>query len=203
MASQSSIHFLLNWTKERIDEMDATLASLESKVAEMRSESRGKADQVVADLRKKRDEFESTVKKQAEAGEAAWDATMKRLETQWKGFETEVNNYLEGLGKDVKQQQAVFQSQFTAQMNSWRETADKPHAAAAELAAERRKDLDAAVSRMKADAAAAQEKLQKLAGAGNESWSALNAALAASRAAFDRANQTAREAFERATRSAQ
>jgi hypothetical protein len=201
MASQSSIHFLLNWTKERIDEMDATLASLESKVAEMRSESRGKADQVVADLRKKRDEFESTVKKQAEAGEAAWDATMKRLETQWKGFETEVNNYLEGLGKDVKQQQAVFQSQFTAQMNSWRETADKTHAAAAELAAERRKDLDAAVSRMKADAAAAQEKLQKLAGAGNESWSALNAALAASRAAFDRANQTAREAFERAASS--
>jgi hypothetical protein len=89
MASQSSIHFFFNWTKERIDEMDATLASLESRVAEMRSESRAKADQVVADLRKKRDEFESTVKKQAEAGEATWDATMKRLETQWKGFETE------------------------------------------------------------------------------------------------------------------
>ena len=179
MASQSSIHFFLNWTKERIDEMDATLASLESKTAELRSESRAKADQVIADLRKKRDEFESTVKKQAEAGEAAWDATMKRLEAQWKGFETEINAYLEGLGKDIKQQQAVFQSQFAAQMKAWRETADKTHAAAAEFAAERRKDLDAAVSRMKADAAAAQEKLQKLAGAGNESWSALNAALAA------------------------
>jgi hypothetical protein len=201
MASQSSIHFFLNWTKERIDEMDATLAAIESKAAELRSESRSKADQVIADLRKKRDEFESTVKKQAEAGEAAWDATMKRLDAQWKGFETEVNNYLEGLGKDIKQQQAVFQSQFSAQMNAWRETADKTHAAAAEFAAERRKDLDAAVSRMKADAAAAQEKLQKLAGAGNESWSALNAALAASRTAFDRANQTARDAFERAASS--
>ena len=203
MASQSSIHFFLNWTKERIDEMDATVASLESKAAELRSESRSKADQVIADLRKKRDEFESTVKKQAEAGEAARDATMKRLEVQWKGFETEVNSYLEGLGKDIKQQQAVFQSQFTAQMNAWHETADKTHAAAAEFAAERRKDLDAAVTRMKADAAVAQERLQKLAGAGTESWSALNAALAASRAAFDRANQTARDAFERATKSAQ
>ena len=169
MASQSSIHFFLNWTKERIDEMDATLASLESKTAELRSESRAKADQVIADLRKKRDEFENTAKKQAEAGEAAWDATMKRLEAQWKGFETEINAYLEGLGKDIKQQQAVFQSQFAAQMKAWRETADKTHAAAAEFAAERRKDLDAAVSRMKADAATAQEKLQKLTGAGDKS----------------------------------
>ena len=201
MASQSSIHFVLNWTKERIDEMDATLASLESKTAELRSESRTKADQVIADLRKKRDQFESAVKKQAEAGEAAADATMKRLEAQWKGFETEINAYVEGLGKDIKQQQAVFQSQFAAQMKAWREAADKTHAAAAEFAADRRKDLDVAVSRMKADAAAAQEKLQKLAGAGNESWSALSSALASSRAAFDRANQTAREAFERAASS--
>jgi hypothetical protein len=107
MASQSSIHFFFNWTKERIDEMDATVASLESKAGELRSESRSKADQVIADLRKKRDEFESTIKKQAEAGEAARDATMKRLEAEWRGFETEVNNYLQGLGKDIKQEQAV------------------------------------------------------------------------------------------------
>jgi hypothetical protein len=202
MPAQSSLHFLLNWTKERIDEMDATLASLESKAAEMRTESRAKADQVIADLRKKRDEFEATVKKQAEAGEVAREAAMKRLESQWKGFEAEVTKYLEGVGKDIKQQQAVFQSQFTAQMTAWRETADKTHAAAAQFAAERRKDIDAAVSRMRADAAAAQEKLQKLAGARTESWSALNGALAATRAAFDRANQSAREAFERATKSA-
>jgi hypothetical protein len=203
MPSQSSIHFLLNWTKERIDEMDATLASLESKAAEIGSESRVKADQVIADLRKKRNEFESTVKKQAEAGEAALDATMTKLEAQWNGFESEMNNHLEGLGKDIEQQRAIFKSQFTAQMNAWREAADKTHAAAAEFAAERRKDIDAAVSRMRADAAVAEEKLQKLARAGTESWSALNAALAATRAAFDRANQTAREAFERATKSAQ
>jgi hypothetical protein len=202
MPEHSSMHVYLNWTKERIDEMDATLASLEAKAAEMRAESRAKADQVIADLRKKRDEFEGTVKKQADAGEAAREAAMKRLESQWKDFEAEVTKYLEGVGKDIKQHQAVFQSQFTAQMKSWRETADKTHAAAAQFAAERRKDVDTAVSRMRADAAAAQEKLQKLAGAGTESWSALNAALAATRAAFDRANQSAREAFERATKSA-
>ena len=33
MPTQSSAHFFLSWAKERIDEMDATLASLESKAA--------------------------------------------------------------------------------------------------------------------------------------------------------------------------
>jgi hypothetical protein len=33
MPEQSSMHIYLNWTKERIDEMDAALASLEAKAS--------------------------------------------------------------------------------------------------------------------------------------------------------------------------
>ncbi|MGC1576177.1 MAG: hypothetical protein WA813_08640, partial [Beijerinckiaceae bacterium] len=139
--------------------------------------------------------------KQAQAGEAAWEATKARLEPQWKGFEADMTKYFEGLGKDIKQQQAVFQSQVTAQMKAWRESADKVQAAAAQFAAERRKDIDAAVSRMKAEATEAEKKLQKLATAPTEPWSALNAALNETRAAFDRANQAVRDAFKRATAS--
>ena len=39
MPTQSSIHFYLNWAKERIDEMDATLASLESKASEVQADA--------------------------------------------------------------------------------------------------------------------------------------------------------------------
>jgi len=49
--------------------MDAILASLENGVAQMAADTRAKADQFIANLRKTRDRFESTVKKQAEAGE--------------------------------------------------------------------------------------------------------------------------------------
>lgn len=203
MPTQSSIDFVLNWAKERIDEMDATLASLERQAAEIRAESRVRAEQFIADLRQKRNEFQSMFEKQAEAGKGALEAIEARLETLWKGFETEINKCLETFGPDIKQQQAVFESQVTAQINAWRETADKIHTAAAEFAAERRNDIDAIVSRMKADATAAEEKLQQLARAGTESWSALNAALTETRAAFDRANQAAREAFKRASGSAQ
>lgn len=62
----------------------------------------------------------------------------------------------------------------------------------------RRSDIDAAVTRMKADASKAEENLQELKRAGTESWAALNGALVESRAAFDRANQTAWDALKRA-----
>ena len=63
MSAQSSMHFYLNWAKERIDEMDAALASLEAKASRLQADSKVKADQLIADLHKRRDEFEAAVKK--------------------------------------------------------------------------------------------------------------------------------------------
>jgi hypothetical protein len=60
MPVQSSMHFYLNWAKERIYEMDATLASLETranqvqaKAGQVQADSRVRADQLVADLKKR------------------------------------------------------------------------------------------------------------------------------------------------------
>jgi len=190
------MHFFLNWAKERIDEMDAILASLESKAGEVRADSRVKANQLIADMQKQRDAFRETVEKQAEAGEAVWERTKAQLETEWVGFGNEVTKYIESFGRQIGQQQATFQGLAAAQLKAWHEMADKVHIAAGEFAASRRGEIDASVTRMKADAAAAEEKLQKLARAGTESWSALNAALAETRAAFDRANKAVRDAFK-------
>lgn len=198
MPERSSVHFYLNWAKERIDEMDATLASLERKASRVQADLKVKANQLISDLRTQRDEFEAAVKKQAEAGEAAWERTKAQLESQWNGFEAQVKSYIDTVGKQVEQQQATFKDVAEAQLKAWREAADKFHSAATKLAAERRTDIDAAVKQMKADAAEAEVRLQKLKGAGGESWTALSAALAESRKAFDRANQTAWHALKRA-----
>ena len=40
MPEQSRMHFYLNWAKERIDEMDATLASLEANVSQVQADLR-------------------------------------------------------------------------------------------------------------------------------------------------------------------
>ena len=198
MPTHSSIHFYLNWAKERIDEMDATLASLESKIGEVQADARVKADKVLADLRQKRDDFLATVKKQAEANEAAWIKAKGQLEFEWNSFETEVRKYVDTFGKQIEQQQATFKLQSAAQLKAWREAAEKLRSAGKEFAAERQGDIDVAVKRMEADAAAAEEKLQRLNQAGTQSWSALMGALAETRAVFDRANKAAQDAFKRA-----
>jgi|SRR6266850_873581 len=198
MSAQSNIHFFANWAKERLDEMDATLTSLESKAAEVQADLRDKASKVLADLRKNRDGFRDTIKKEAESNEAAWTSVKTKLETDWSTFETEVEKYVESYGKQFELQQATFKLQAAAQLKAWRDAADKFGSAASEFAAERRAEIEANVNRMKADAVAAEQKLQKLNQAGTQSWSALMAALTETRAAFDRANQAAREALKRA-----
>lgn len=198
MSTQTSIHFYVNWAKGRLDEMDAALTSLEGRVGELQAEARDKASKVLADLRKKRDEFRDTVKEHAEANEAAWISAKTKLESEWSVFEAEVTKYVESFGRKIEQQQATFKLQAAAQLNAWREAANKLGSDAKEFATERRNEIDAAVKRMNADAAAAEEKLQKLNQAGTQSWSVLMAALTETRAVFDRANQAAREAFKRA-----
>lgn len=199
MPKESSIHYYLNWLKERVDEMDATLASLEDTIGELRADARAKAEQLRIDLQKKRDEFRDAVTKQAEASEAEWTKTKARLETEWNTFETDLQKYFESIGEQAQQRQATFKLQADAQIKAWSEAADQFSKAADQFAAGRRGDIDAAVKKMKADAATAENKLRKLNEAGNESWLILTKALAETRATFDRANQAVRDAFQRAS----
>lgn len=191
MPEHSSMHLYLNWTKERIDEMDAALASLEVKANQAKVESRMKTDDLIADLKKRRDEFQALVKTQAEAGEAAWAQGKTELDKQWIAFEAKVRAYFESAGKQIEQQQVTFKEIAAAQAKAWREASDKFHQAAGKVAAARLADLDAALKQMKADASEAEGRLQKVKQAGSESWSVLSAALAESRKAFDQANQAA------------
>jgi hypothetical protein len=198
MPTHSSTHFFLNWAKERADEMDAALASLEAKAKEVKADLRAKSDRALADLRKTRDDFKNIVQKQSDAGEAAWESAKSRLDADWVRFETEVQKYVETFGEQAAQGQAMFKLQAAAQLKAWREAADKMQAAADEFAADRRSEIDATVASMKAGAAAAEERFQKLNKAGTESWSTLVSALTETRAIFDRANQSARDAFRKA-----
>jgi hypothetical protein len=177
--------------------MDAAVTSLEGKVAEVQADVRDKAEKILAELRKQRDDFRDTMKKQPEANEAAWIQAKAKLEDDWRSFEAEVKKSVESFGKQIEHQRATFKLQADAQLKAWREGADELGSDAKKFASERRGDI-AAVERMNADAVEAEKKLEKLNQAGTQSWSALMAALTETRAVFDRANEAAREAFKRA-----
>jgi hypothetical protein len=180
--------------------MDAALASLEAKVSHVEAASKAKAEQLIADLKKRRAEFQATVKAQAQAGQATLQASKAQLESQWNGFETQVKTYFDTAGKQIEQQQATFRNLADAQVKAWRAAADKLQEEAGKIVVTKRADVDAAVKQMKADAAEAEARLQELKKGGSESWAAFNAALGESRKAFDHANQQATEALKRAAR---
>ena len=198
MVTQSNIDFFTNWAKERLGEMEATVTSLEARTAEVQSDLREAATKVMADLRKQRDDFRSNLKKQSEAGEAAWTEAKSKMEADWRVFEAAAGKYVETFAKQADQQQATFKLQADAQLKAWRDVADKLGNDAKKFAAEQQVAVDAALQRMKADAAEAEKKLESLKQAGTHSWSALMTALTETRAAFDRANEAVREAFKRA-----
>ena len=199
MPEQSSMHSYLTWAKERIDEMDAALASLEVKANQAKADSIVKGEQLIADLKKRRDEFQATLQAQAEAGEAAWARAKADLEPQWNGFEAQVKTYFDSAGKQIEQQQATFKDIAAAQAKAWREAADKFHDAASKVAVARRADMDAALKQMKSDASEAEARLEKLKQAGSSSWSVLSAALTESRKAFDESSQAAWNALRGST----
>ena len=157
MQTQSNIRFYVNWAKERLDEMEAVLTSLESRIGEVQTDARDKANKALADLRKDRDIFRDTVKKQAEANEATWMSAKAKLEPEWNAFEAEVKKYVENFSKQVEQQQATFKLQSAAQLKAWREAADKLAGDTKKFATERQAEIDTAVQRMKADATAADQ----------------------------------------------
>jgi hypothetical protein len=196
MSEQSSLHAYLTWTKQRLDEMDATLASFEAKASHVKADAKARAAQLIADLKKRRKEFGAEAKEHAEANDAALRASKAQLEKLWASFEAQVKTYLETVGKDIEQKRSTFMDIATAQAKAWGEATEKLHSAAAKLAAENRAKADTAIAQMRAEAAEAKARLEKLRHAGDESRAALSAALETSRKAFDAANQKAWDAVK-------
>jgi hypothetical protein len=198
MMSQSHLHVYLNWAKERLDEMDATLALFESKVGELKGDARAKAERALADMRAKRDAFRETIKKEGEMSEAEWTRAKTALEADWSSFEASVQQYIDAAGMQVEQQKAAFRVRADAQRKAWQEAIDKLENTTAGFAADRKAEVESAVKHMKAEAVAAEAKLDKLYRAESESWSAFKKALGETRTAFDHANQQVNDAFKRA-----
>ena len=165
---ESSAHFYFNWAKGRIDEMDAVVASLEGKAAQLAADSRVRAEKIIVDLRAKREEFLDSVKKHAGANETSWLQAKAKLENEWNGFQADTKKYVDEFAQQAKQQQSIFEEVAAAQMKAWRQAADKMLAASAELATDQKTKAEAAVQQMKAGASTAEANLQKLAKAGNE-----------------------------------
>lgn len=199
VAARSGVHVSIDWAKERLDEMDAALASVEKRLGELKSEKRAKAEHAVVEMRAQREAFKQSVEAKKQASDAEWQRTKAKLESRWAAFEAGVQKWVDANDQLIAEQNQMFVARAEVQLKAWQDMIDKLEALAKGVAADRKREIDSAVATIRADAKATKIKLDALKGSGRESWGALTKALAESRVAFDRANRTASEAFKRVT----
>jgi hypothetical protein len=195
---RNNLKLYLSWAKERIEEMDAAVASLERQAKHFHDRQEGR--RLIADLKYRRNQFKTLMNKGAKEGEAGWRRARGQLQSEWKKFEAEVNTHVKKTGRQFGFHQSVFQKLASTQAKSWRAATANLQLLTRKVVPARRTGLTVAVKQMKADAADAQARLKKLGAASATSWSAMRTALNTSRKAFDRANQQAIRAVGRAVK---
>lgn len=196
MTSQSHIHTYTEWTKTRLDEMDASVAVLEAKVAELQSDARAGADAAIADMKARRDKFSAWAQQEQDMNAQAWAVTKAEREAEWASFEKAVDAYLDAAEGQTEATEKTFEARVSAQRKAWRETAGKLKDDASTFQADRKAEVDAAVAKLEKGAITAGDQLKKLNTVGGTSWAALRTALTDSRHAFDKAFDEAQAAFK-------
>lgn len=162
MSEQSSLHAYLNWAKERIDEMDAALASFEAKAGEAKADLKPKVDQLIVDLKKRRDEFHAALKTQAEVGEAAWARVEADMEAQW-GTVSKLRSKPTSTPSASRSSSSRSRSRTSRPLKR-RLGARRPTSCTTllqKIAAGRRADVEAALKQMKSDASEADAGSRK------------------------------------------
>ena len=196
MTSQNSTQTYIDWAKERLDEIEATLAAFEAGARTLQADARSKATTAVTRVQAARDAFRKEIAEQKQATQADLALSRKKLEVQWSAFETSAQTYLEATSERLKDGQAAFLARTLAQRDAWQAAIDMLQKSAVNAVAGRRAEIETTLNDLKADAEAAKAKLDKLHKAGGVSWDAMRAALSETRTALDRAQETALQAFK-------
>ncbi len=198
MAKESGVHAYTDWAKGRLDEMDATVSSMEAHIKELQARGQANAEAALAEMKAKRDAFSAEIDKSRASGEAAWADIVSQMQANWSAFETATKNYMDSATEVAEQNRLTWQTRAEEQMKSWQASLDQLQNAAKEFSGERKVDLENAIDKMKSEGDSARARLDSLSQAGTQSWSAMMKALSESRAAFETANTAAFEAMKRA-----
>lgn len=197
MTSENDTQLFSNWAKERLAEIEATLAALQASVNSLQDEARRQAEKTIADIRAQQQAFQHTIKEQQENSQASWQNLMRGLEANWTSFEALMQTYAGAARKDAAHLQQTFAARAQAQIKAWYETLDALRGKASAFAEGSHKEAEDALHQLKSAADSAKAKLESQQKAGVESWDALKTALEESRAAFDKATRKAIDSFKK------
>ncbi len=189
MSKQSLAHQNLEWAKQKLDEIDATLASLEDSVETIKSDARKEADRAIARIQAAR----NTVKAQVDAASAEAmavkgiaDDAYVALEAQWAEVDSAFQAFLTAAAGQADIVKKALAARAEAHRRAWQTSLEGIRAVASDAIDQARGEVDAAFRRLAAETEKAQAKLGQFSTAGDESWKAIKNGLEETRSVYER-----------------
>lgn len=203
-APSGPAHQAIEWSRERLVELDAVVAELEKHVTQLKEKSRAKADAAIANLKATAEAYRTKAKEVTEKSRA-WtqaeiEAANKELNDRWNEFEAETDAYLTEIDADLKVRQAVLKQKLDAQQAAWQRSINELQSRASALASDQRAKIEARIEAIRAQADEAGKRLARLNQARRESWDAAKRGLADAQKVFSDTYQSIKKSIEDATK---
>jgi hypothetical protein len=200
MSKQSLAHEYLEWTKQKLEEIDATLSALDDLVKTLKSDARTKADAAIVQIRAARDAFKAKVdalRSDIAASKAVADDTYVSLKAEWAEVELAFQDFLAAAAGQANIVKQAVTDRAEAQRKSLHSSLQAIRATASDALDQGRIEADAAISRLAAETEKAAAKLGQVSAAGDDSWKAIKGGLEEITSAYDRTWKKISEAIAR------
>ncbi|MBR1040718.1 hypothetical protein JQ593_18105 [Bradyrhizobium viridifuturi] len=194
----------VEWSQDRLAELDAALAVLEKKTAELQGEARTRAEHALKTLRERRDAYRSQAEGAA-ANARTWTdaqvaAARKSLDDNWAAFQAAQDEYLEATKADLATRRAVLAAELEARQKAWRKSIDDLRVQASKLAADQKAAINARIESLNAQIDEVKARVERLQDASAEAWGTTKKSYADAQKLFSDTYMSIRKSIEDATK---
>jgi hypothetical protein len=190
MTQISSIHPIVLWSKNRLDEMEAALLEVEKDSSKAKEDIKAGVVATLAKAKQSLDDFkvrmQSNMQEVEKKGGAASKSAKQEMQQDWKKFEEAMNAAVARLNNG----QIEFEARAAAQLKSWQETMQRFNTAAAGIAADQKESFNAALKQMQDKAQAGKQRFAEVRQAASNSPEPYRVALKKCREAFEEAYES-------------
>ena len=190
MSEPSHAHDYVEWAKQQLAAIQATLVALEGSVGSLKDDARTQADQAIIRLRSARDDFKTRVEaartEAVAANKAVTEATLAASQAAWTRVELAYQDYLKAAGDNASVVQTAITARAEAQRQAWQSSLQSVRANAVGAIDYARGETQAAFQRLAAETDKAGSKLGGVSAAGAESWQAIKLGVEDTMSAFER-----------------
>lgn len=200
MSDKHLAHEYIEWSKQKLDEIDATLLGLDKQIETLTGDARTRADRAVAEVLAARDAFKAKVESLRADIPTAEDAAADvyaALDQQWGEVELAVHELLSAVAGRADVLRSALKARADAQRKAMRSSFQAIRANATEAIDRARGEVEAALHRITTETEKVEAKLGQVSAASGDTWKAIKSGLADAKSVHEKTWKAISEAIAR------